>query len=265
MAKAVGKVILSGEHAVVYGIPAIALPILGCQATTKIVENNQRGLIIKAPQLDKTYHLDEHKIPYSPIELTVINFFKKFNLPIKNNISLEISSDIPISSGMGSGASISTSMIKALASFYNLNISKEDIFEQVFEIEKIYHGNPSGIDPKVIVYEKPFYFIKNVKMEIININAKFTIAIIDSGIRSSTKKVVEWVAEQKKLSPNKYDNIFQKINNITEKLKDELNGNDITKIGDLIKLNHYYLQEMGVSNYQLDRIVTVANESGAEG
>lgn len=265
-AKAISKVILSGEHAVVHGYPAIALPVFDCNAHVTISDNNDRhqSILINAPQISKSFLLENYKTDCNPLELTVLNFLKKYDLPIPN-INLEIKSDIPIASGMGSGAAISTAIIKGLKDFFKINISLEEIYDLVYDIEKIYHGNPSGIDPKVIVYESPFYFIRNVKMEKLNIKAKFDIIIIDSKIKSTTKEVVEWVGEQKKLYPEKYNKIFQSIGNISNKLRFCLENNDIEHIGTLINDNHKYLQEIGISNPTLDHLVEICNKCGALG
>ncbi len=268
--KAIGKIILSGEHAVVHGIPAIALPVFNCQASTTISDDISKIsnlIIIKAPQLSKTFNLKTftEKDGYNPLELTVINFIKNFNLKDFNNLSLEIFSEIPIAAGMGSGAAISTSIIKALASYFKISMSKEEIYNQVYEIEKIYHGNPSGIDPKVIVFEKPYYFIRNVKMEVIDINTCFAIAIIDSGIKSSTKEVVEWVGQQKEKFPEKYNSLFSKIGEITENIKTALFTGELDKIGILMNKNQQFLKELGISNKILDKIAEDSLKAGALG
>ena len=263
--QAISKVILSGEHAVVYGYPGVALPIFSCQAKVKVSQASEKGIQIIAPQISKKFLIENYKTDCNPLELTVLNFLRKYDLALPN-VLIEISSEIPIASGMGSGASISTAIIKALNLYFKTNISRDEIYKQVFEIEKIYHGNPSGIDPKVIVYESPFYFIKNVRMEKINIKSQFEIVIVDSQMRSTTKEVVEWVADQNKLYPDKYKKIFEKIADISNNLKNELeNTNSLNSIGKLLNDNHRLLQEMGVSNHTLDQIVNTCLKCGALG
>jgi mevalonate kinase len=266
--EAIGKIILSGEHAVVYGTPAIALPVLDCKARTILTpEEEISGVLIKAGQLNKSFFINpfEPKNNYDPLELTVINFLQYAGLKSGGGISLEIISDIPIASGMGSGAAIAVSMIKVLAAFYNTSLTNAEIYKQVFEIEKIYHGNPSGVDPSVIVYEKPVFFIRGEELEKLDIFPGFSIAIIDSEIRCSTKKVVDWVAWQKNNNPEKYQRIFDNIAVISNKMKTALETGKINEMGLLMSQNHILLKEMGVSNGGLDELVDLSLKAGAMG
>lgn len=262
--KSVSKIILSGEHAVVHGSPAIALPVFDCMSYSEALKSNLKGLIINAPQINEKFLIQEYKTICNPLELTVLNFLKEYDLEIPN-IEIKIRSDIPIASGMGSGASISSSIIKSLCKYFNLDLSNEKIYDLVYEIEKIYHGNPSGIDPKVIVYESPFYFIRNKLFEKIDIKTQFDIIIIDSGIRSTTKEVVNWVGNQKNIYQDKYNKLFNEISDISNTLRDELKTDNIANIGHLMNLNHDLLVEVGVSNSTLDDIVSISKECGALG
>ncbi|MFN8672115.1 MAG: mevalonate kinase [Candidatus Sericytochromatia bacterium] len=260
----ISKAILTGEHAVVYGASAIAIPIENCKSFAKITSNNNE-MIIKATQLNELYNFKNENL--SPLETCVKNFFSFYQIPFKEKISLEVFSDIPIGSGMGSGASISASIIKSLASYFSIEINKEDLYKQVLEIEKIYHGNPSGIDQTVIIYEKPIFFIKNnPNNEILDINLKnYSFIIIDSKIKSSTIKVVNWIKEQKEKNLSFYDNLFKEIDTISKKSKLAIQNNNYNTLAELLNINHLLLQEMGVSCIELDEIVKISLESGAIG
>lgn len=266
--KAISKIILSGEHSVVYGKPAIALPVFGSKSSVKIFDNSEKsGFIIKAPQLEKTFYLNEKKDIYNPIELTVINFLNNNEISLKQNIIIEIFSEIPIASGMGSGASISSALIKVLARFFNIPLSKKELYTQVFEIEKIYHGNPSGVDPTVIIYKKPLYFIKGKTPEFITKKTEpnYCLAIIDSKIRSSTIEVVNLVKQKREANTLKYDRLFDEIEMITEKIKSAFCNSDIVNFGLLMNENQIKLKEIGVSNDNLDSIITLSKKFGSLG
>lgn len=266
--KSISKIILSGEHSVVYGKPAIALPVFGSKSYVKIFDNSEKsGFIIKAPQLEKVFYLNEKKDIYNPIELTVINFLNINEISLNQNLVMEIFSEIPIASGMGSGASISSALIKALASFFNIPLSNEELYTQVFEIEKIYHGNPSGVDPTVIIYEKPLYFIKGKKPEFITKKPEpnYCLAIIDSKIRSSTIEVVNLVKQKRDENILKYDHLFDEIKMITEQIKSAFCNSDIITLGLLMNENQIKLKEIGVSNGNLDNIITLSKKFGSLG
>lgn len=266
--KSISKIILSGEHSVVYGKPAIAIPVFGSKSYVKIFANHEKtGFIIKAPQLEQVFYLNEKKSTYNPLELTVINFMIQNNLELKQDLILEIFSEIPIASGMGSGASISSAIIKALASFFKIYLSKDDLYKQVFEIEKIYHGNPSGVDPTVIIYEKPLYFIKGKTTEFITkkLETDYYLAIIDSKMRSSTVEVVNLVKEKKETEPKKYEQLFNEMEAITEKIKVAFCTSAIKNLGLLMDENQIKLKEIGVSNSTLDNILVLAKEFGSLG
>src|SRR5262249_55582529 len=149
------------------------------------------GILIKAGQLNKTllikspqFHSQSGRLPlgpierkniYDPLEITVLNFLDFCSIKNPGGIILDIYSEIPVASGMGSGAAIALATIKGLAGYFHKALTREEMYKQVLEIEKIYHGNPSGVDPTVIVYEKPVYFIRDKKLETLEINAEFSL------------------------------------------------------------------------------------------
>jgi len=267
--QACAKIILTGEHAVVYGYPAIAIPVTGCLAKTKIEPLKSKEIKIIARQLkaEFLFNHQEEKANWHPLELTLSNFIRKKKLNISSGFNLIIESKIPIASGMGSGAAISISMIRALAQYFQIELEAEDIYDQVMEIEKIYHGNPSGIDPKVIIRQKPLCYTKNYPEEILDFSLKAELVIIDSGIRSRTKKVVDWVGAQKRKNEENYTKIFAKIGEISSSLKKLLQEKPIRTelIGAYLNENQYWLKECGVSLPELDLISEKANKAGALG
>lgn len=264
----ISKIILSGEHSVVYGYPAIALPVNNCKSFVSIEKNlSTNKNIIKAPQISKEiiFNLDENKDYISPLEQTIRNFFNIYNLnDFDNKFIINISSEIPIASGMGSGASISASIIKELSNFFEININNQEIYNLVMEIEKIYHGNPSGVDPMVIVHEKPIFYIKEKMLDFINVKSNLNIAIIDSEIRSSTKLVVNYVKEQMNLYPNRYKNLFEELGKISIEIKDIITLDLKKDLFEIINLNQKLLKEIGISNNELNELEIELKKSGAK-
>src|SRR5690606_39028211 len=106
------------------------------------------------------------------------------------NIQINISSTIPVASGLGSGAAVSVALLRALSSFFSLQLTEHQINEMVFESEKLHHGTPSGIDNTVITFNKPVYFVKDQPIETFTVGKPFTIIIADTGIPAPTKESV---------------------------------------------------------------------------
>ena len=154
-ASAPGKVILVGEHAVVYGRPAIAVPVDQVQATAKITCTGT-PFRIQALDLDRTFTLADaaEDDPLAlAVRLTLAHL--QANPPLA---ALQVKSDIPIASGLGSGAAVSVAIIRAMARFLNTELPAETVSEIAFQVERIHHGTPSGIDNTVVAFNRPVYF-----------------------------------------------------------------------------------------------------------
>ncbi len=164
-ASASGKIILFGEHAVVYGRPALAVPVTQVHADVEVLDSSKDGIWINAPDIN--LHAKLNSLPPDHPLATVINKF--FPHPNSSHlrrgkkgegIEIKISSTIPVASGLGSGAAVSVALIRALSSHLSRPMTDEQINALAYEIEKIHHGRPSGIDNTVITYAKPVYFVK---------------------------------------------------------------------------------------------------------
>ena len=151
-----GKAILFGEHAVVYGRPAIAVPVTEVVAVVTAESTPEgNGLNLVAPDLKTSLSLStapENEPLALAARLTLIHL----SVP-EPNASLIIRSTVPIASGLGSGTAVTTALIRALAALLGHTIPTADVSDLVFEVEKLHHGTPSGIDNTVIAYEQPIY------------------------------------------------------------------------------------------------------------
>lgn len=269
MISSCSKLILTGEHSVVYDKPAIALPVKNIRSYVQINNfvSKKNNIKIFCEQLKKNFKItDKKRNKYHPIETTILNFINKYDLKINNELNINIESLIPISSGMGSGASISISLIKALANKFNIKINEEELFENVMEIEKLYHGKPSGIDPTVIIYEKPLLFIRNKKKDFIDIKNKFNLIIVNSGKKASTKNVVNALYRRREKNPKFYNKIIEEIGELSLEIHKLLinknNFNFIGEFAELIDYNQKLLKKLGVSNNLLDELIIKLNNYG---
>jgi mevalonate kinase len=259
-----GKVILFGEHAVVYGKPAIAVPVTEVQViVTAESAPRGNGLTLVASNLDKSFSLST--APRSePLAVAARLTLAHLSAP-EPNANLIISSTIPIASGLGSGAAVSTALIRALACFLGRTLTTAEVSALVFEVEKIHHGTPSGIDNTVVAYEQPVYFVRGQPVERLDVGAPFTLLIGDTGVRSPTKKVVEQVRQRRKRNPARYDALFDQIGDITDEALQAIVTGKVNDLGPLMDHNHELLIELGVSSAALDQLVEAARFAGAMG
>jgi mevalonate kinase len=262
-----GKTILFGEHAVVYGQPAIAVPVTERQAKVKIFpligsQTDQIQFIAPQIQFEKNYiDLDKHH-PFRIALEQVKNFLDISHYPA---CKIHLSSTIPISSGLGSSAAISVSLINALFSFVGYRASESLLSELAYKVEIEFHGTPSGIDNTVVAYRKPVYFQKGKDIEFINPGGNFTIIIADSGVSGNTKVAVAGVRERWLNNTILFEEYFQKIGEIASHAKMALENGEQTILGNLMNANQELLRKIGVSHPSLENLIDISMKHGGLG
>jgi len=281
-----GKIILFGEHAVVYGRPALAVPVIQVHADVEVLDSPHAGIWIEAPDVNLDAELNS--LPSDHPLAAVINKIYPHPNPSRNlgsptevlregargeGVEIKINSTIPVASGLGSGAAVSVALTRALSSHLNHTMTDEEVNAFVYEIEKIHHGTPSGIDNTVVTYAKPVYFVKGQPIEILKVGHPFTIVIADTGISAPTKESVGDVRRLWMNNRSYWETIFDKVGIISftarraiEAGKPELSNVEAWGVlGELMNENHTYLQEMTVSSPKLDELVNAALRAGALG
>ena len=270
-----GKVILCGEHSVVYGRPAIAVPVTDLRAHARVVSAPKgSGLRIEAPDLRQSVRLGEikgaHSGPYAgpsehnPLVRTATLVLAHLGVPEPDAI-LIVQADLPIASGLGSGAATAAATARALGSALGYELSTEVVSEITYEVEKIHHGTPSGIDNTVIAWERPVYFVKGQPPESFSIGVPFDLLIANSGIASSTRGAIAEVRHRWQASPAYYDMIFNCIGAIARAARDAVEQGALQALGTLLNENHELLAKIGVSLPNLDAMVKAARSAGALG
>jgi mevalonate kinase len=275
-ASAPGKIILFGEHAVVYGRPALAVPVTQVHADVEILASDSTGIWIHAP--DIKLHAELNTLPSDhPIASVIHNFLflsRQFPSPSGRgvrgeggfpNLQIKISSTIPVASGLGSGAAVTVALVRALSAHLNYSMKDDEINAFAYDIEKLHHGTPSGIDNTVITYAKPVYFVKGQPIEVFKVGKPFTIVIGDTGIAAPTKESVADVRKLWEADKTKWEGVFDKVGAIARSAKERIETGDWRLLGELMNQNHALLQEMTVSSPELDRLVEAARNSGALG
>lgn len=257
---ACAKTILFGEHAVVYDEPAVAIPLINTRTTAELIPN-QDSFSVQSDKAEINCSFDE--IPKeSGLYRLLLELMKEFEVSELPPLTLKIRSDIPIASGLGSGAALSAAVIRAFSGYFGRVFDKETVNRMVYEIEKIYHGTPSGIDNTVIVYEQPLIFTKNSGFSPLKADlSKFPLLVGDSGIRSSTAAVVNDVRSHIRQN----ERYLHEIGDLVRKAENALTIGDLTETGRLMNENHELLKLIGVSCPELDELTSLALKNGAYG
>ena len=266
-ATAPGKIILFGEHAVVYGEPAIAVPVFSNQVrvvVTAQVKKKSGEIQIEAPDISLSTTFEKLEIDH-PLRAALKVVLGDKDPTETPACRIQISSEIPVSSGLGSSAAISAAIIRAFSAFLGQRLTDEKISDFAYEVEKIHHGTPSGIDNTVIAHQKPVYYQKGNPFQFLTIGKPFSILIANSGKPGHTREAVKHVQDGWLNDPDKYNQIFSRIGEISNNARELIEEGQPDKLGELMDQNHELLQALDVSSPELDQMVQTAKEAGALG
>jgi len=265
-----GKIILFGEHAVVYGRPALAVPVTQVKATATATSSSRPGIWIEAPDINLRSELSRLPVdhPLGAVIRLVLSAQPSPQAPLPRKgegCIIRITSTIPVASGLGSGAAVSVAIIRALSEFLGQPMPDDRVSALAFEVEKLHHGTPSGIDNSVVTYARPVYFIKGHPIETFHVGAPFTIVIGDTGIPAPTKESVGHVCKLWEADKRKWEKIFDRVGEIVINSREIIINGNWEELGPLMDANHSLLQTLGVSCPELDRLVDAGRRSGALG
>jgi mevalonate kinase len=271
--QAPGKVILFGEHAVVYGRPALAVPVTQVKAEATIEPAGPgEGLLVCAADLGETIRIesasantDRRAGNYNPLGLAARLTLAALDLPQPPPWRVIVRSTIPIASGLGSGAAVSAAVARALADAAGRRLSTETLSTIVFEVDKLHHGTPSGIDNSVICYELPVYFVRGQAARVFAIGRPFTLAIANTGVASPTMAAVTDVRHAWQRETARFEALFDRIAAIVERARAAITDGMPEALGALMNDNHALLREAGVSSRELDALADAALGAGATG
>lgn len=263
-ASAPGKIILFGEHAVVYGRRALAVPVTQVHAEVDIADSDSAGIMIHAPGIN--LHADLNTLPSDhPLAAVIHNLFFLSRRSPFPHLNITITSTIPVASGLGSGAAVTVALTRALAEHIDYAMTAEQVNAFAYEIEKLHHGTPSGIDNTVITYARPVYFVKGQSIETFHVGQPFTIVISNTGISAPTKESVGDVRTLWASDPVKWEGVFDAVGAIAQQARLTIEQGRWRDLGELMDSNHSLLQQLTVSSPELDALVEAARTAGALG
>ncbi len=266
-ATACGKLILFGEHAVVYDSPAIAIPLtsLKVRATIEPAIGQPQGKIhIKAAALDVDNDLSELEKDHF-LALTLNLLFSSLGLRQLPTCRVIITSELPIAAGLGSSAAISISLLRAMSAFLGHPLKPQELNTLAFQSEQAVHGRPSGIDNTVITYEKPIFYQRGEVIEFIQPIREFTFIVADSGVRKSTRESTGQLAEDLEAAPDVVQPHLDAIAELVQQSKRSFQIGDIEALGKAIDANQEHLSALRLSCPELDVLILTARQAGALG
>ena len=266
-----GKLMLFGEHAVVYGRPCIVTAV-DQRIQTSVERIADKLLQINAPDVGVVNYevsiskLGRGDIPKEVkfIEFAVRNFFRKYRFD--SGIRVETKSDFSSKFGFGSSSAVTVSVIKALSELFNRKLSKKEIFDLSYQTTLNVQGIGSGFDLAAAIWGRTLYFIAGgKKIDEINIAKNLPLVIGYTGIKADTTTLVKKVANLREEHPTLVDSIFDIIGTIVEESRIALENGNFKLLGELATINYGLLVSLGVSSQELENLIIVAKKKGAYG
>lgn len=256
------KAILMGEHSVVYGEPAIAIPLVNINMTVTVDVRHDKQQLIKSRYYAGS--LSDLAGNYEGVRQLIMVLLDRFDA---NTLGFEITFDsqIPQERGMGSSAATSIAVIRAFYNLFEEPLDSNTLIKLANIEESITHGSPSGIDTATSSSEDPIFFIKNKEVTPFKINIPGYLVISDTGIMGQTGLAVSAVRRLFEEEPSKTRRLISNLGEAATAAKKALQTGDITTLGKLMSQAHISLRALGVSHPHLETLVKTAMEMNALG
>jgi hydroxymethylglutaryl-CoA reductase len=259
-----GKVIVLGEHAVVYGRHAIAAPIpLAVQAR---VRDRDDGVHLVIPRWGIEHQLQRDPARRQSYEKPAALILEKLGLQDRS-LQIEVFPNVPRAMGLGGSAALAVAIIRALDAHYALGLSAEEINSLAFEGEKLAHGQPSGIDNAVATYGRFLCFRSGEPPLIREIRPARPLPLVIgmSGVESLTARMVARVRAARERHPRLYERIFDDIDTVALEGVEAIEGGDLARLGELMNVCQGLLNSLQVSSWEIEELVQIARDHGALG
>lgn len=264
-----GKLMLMGEHAVIYGRPGIVTAVDKRMIVT--AENLKEPLFkVEAPDVKITDYqkllkeIGKGDIPKEVVftETAARNFIDKYK--IQNGIFINIKSDFSSQFGLGSSSAATVGVIKALAEIFQIEITAKELFDFSYKTVLDVQGKGSGFDVAAAIYGGTLYFKTGGSIKQLNADG-MGLVIGFSGIKRDTVSMVNLVEEKKKNYPEAVEKIFDNIARIVDEARLAILGKDWERLGILMDYNQNYLENLGVSTDKLNQMIDASRQAGAYG
>ncbi len=262
-----GKVILFGEHAVVYGQPALAAALghgLGAS-----VEESSKGPTLDIPRWGteglsvEPNHLSRGDAMGRAFSVAL----KRSGLSPETPVKVTVDGQLPLGVGLGSSAAFAVALLRGLCQYAGNTLNDVEMAQAAEDIESIFHGNPSGLDHTVVLTGECLYFTRQSANTFQSVRLGRSLPLVISWTRreGTTREAVSQLAARRERSPAMYDDLFASMGRLAEHGRRALESGDLRQIGALFDLNHGYLNACGVSAEPNERMVIAARDAGAYG
>jgi len=266
-ASAPSQAFLLGEHAVLYGSPALALSI-DRRSSSTASELDKGNIRIKSDL--GVYEEVNGKVVIDNEDLSKLSLGLKILLEryeIRQGVQLEIASEVPIGSGMASSASVAAAISKSIDGLFDLNLTDRELLEAVYAFERIIHGKASKTGPACAVFGGVIWIEwKGNSMEATSLGYReVPLVMACTGSPSPTKEMIDKVLSFKESFPEIHSFIVDSIRNVVILGKAAIEKEDLNELGRLMNINQGFLYSLGVSSEDIERIVWTARRKGAMG
>jgi len=274
IASAPAKIILLGEHFVVYGEPAIVMAI-DKRAYARVEKRNDNRLHVRSMDLNlevffengsfrvEQGDLKEAKMKFEPVKQAIEKVMEKHGQHV--GLDIEINSTVPVGAGLGSSAAVIAATTAATGAILDVKLSKEDILRITYAAEKIVHGAPSGVDPAISTMGGTMLFQMDTGFKPLEVKTNIPLIIGDTGVERSTRVQVEKVRDLVDKYPRVTEHLMKAAREIVLRAIEALKENDLETLGTMMNINHALLYGIGVSDESLEWLANAARKAGALG
>ena len=274
IASAPAKIILLGEHFVVYGEPAIVMAI-DKRVYARVEKRNDNRLHVRSMDLNleaffengsfrvEQGDLKEAKMKFEPVKQAIEKVMEKHGQHV--GLDIEINSTVPVGAGLGSSAAVIAATTAATGAILDVKLSKEDILRITYTAEKIVHGTPSGVDPAISTMGGTMLFQRDTGFKPLEVKTNIPLIIGDTGVERSTRVQVEKVRDLVDKYPRVTEHLMKAAREIVLRAIEALKENDLETLGTMMNINHALLYGIGVSDESLEWLANAARKAGALG
>ena len=265
-----GKLMLFGEHAVIYHRPCIVTAVdqrmrVSAELTDARffrIEAPDVGVAAYTAEIDSLATADVPKgVRFTAAAIR--NFYQRHRM--RAGVIVRTRSDFSSEFGFGSSSAVTSAALKALSDLFEIRMSKEELFELSYKTVLEVQGVGSGFDLAAAIWGGTVYF-RSGGAEIVPLDFRdLPLTVGFTGIKADTAALVRQVAGLRARNAELTDRIFDAMAAIVEEARDALGAADVPRLGELMNMNQGLLDALGVSSLELAKLIFVARQAGATG